>query len=70
MVCFLADRVMQEMRDELTCSITAVVETDLIPMHKRPLIEGLENVTYGVELALGGVYDAGIHDAIGWKWAF
>lgn len=68
--CFLAGRVMQGVGGGSVCSITAVVETDLIPIHKRPLIEGLANVAYGIVLALGGVYGAGIHDTIGWKWAF
>ena len=68
--CFIAGRVMQGIGGGSISSITAVVETDLIPMHKRPLIEGFANVAYGVVLALGGIYGAGIYDSIGWKWAF
>ncbi|KAI9743763.1 MAG: hypothetical protein M1818_002496 [Claussenomyces sp. TS43310] len=68
--CFLAGRVMQGVGGGSVCSITAVVETDLIPMHRRPLIEGMANVAYGVVLALGGIYGAGVYETIGWKWAF
>ncbi|OGM48940.1 hypothetical protein ABOM_003073 [Aspergillus bombycis] len=51
-------------------SITSVVETDLIPIHHRALIEGFANVLYGIVMALGGLYGAAIHAAIGWRWAF
>lgn len=68
--CFIAGRVCQGIGGGSISSITSVVETDLIPIEKRPLIEGLANVAYGVVLALGGVYGAAVHDAIGWKWAF
>lgn len=46
--CFLAGRVMQGVGGGPVCSITAVVETDLIPIHKKPQIEGLANVAYCV----------------------
>ena len=67
---FLAGRVLQGIGGGAVCSIIAVVETDLIPMEKRPLLEGLGNVCYGVVLALGGVYGAGFQKSIGWRWAF
>jgi MFS family permease len=67
---FLAGRILQGMGGGAVSSITAFVETDLIPMQRRPLIEGIGNICYGVMLALGGVYGAGIDSLIGWKWAF
>jgi MFS family permease len=70
MPTFLAGRVLQGLGGGAICSITAYVETDLIPMERRPFIEGLANVCYGVVLALGGVYGAAVDHAIGWKWAF
>jgi MFS family permease len=67
---FLAGRILQGMGGGAVSSITAFVETDLIPMQRRPLIEGIGNICYGVMMALGGVYGAGIDRLIGWKWAF
>ncbi|KAL9136912.1 MAG: hypothetical protein Q9175_001892 [Cornicularia normoerica] len=67
---FLTGRALQGIGGGSVCSITAFVETDLIPMQRRAFIEGLGNVCYGVVLALGGIYGAAINDAIGWKWAF
>ena len=67
---FLSGRVLQGIGGGSICSITAFVETDLIPMQRRAFIEGLGNVCYGVVLSLGGVYGAAINDTIGWKWAF
>lgn len=70
LAAFLAGRVLQGIGGGSVCSITAFVETDLIPMQRRAFIEGLGNVCYGVFLSLGGIYGAAINDAIGWKWAF
>jgi MFS family permease len=67
---FLTGRILQGIGGGAISSITAFVETDLIPMHRRPLIEGTGNICYGVMLALGGVYGAGIDSLIGWRWAF
>ena len=67
---FLVGRVLQGLGGGAVCSIIAYVETDLIPMEKRPFVEGLANVCYGVVLAIGGLYGAAIDAAIGWKWAF
>ncbi|CAG8961530.1 hypothetical protein HYFRA_00013948 [Hymenoscyphus fraxineus] len=70
MPMFLAGRVLQGLGGGAICSITAYVETDLIPMERRAFIEGLANVCYGVVLALGGLYGAAVDHSIGWKWAF
>ncbi|KAF1828207.1 MFS general substrate transporter [Decorospora gaudefroyi] len=70
MACFIAGRVMQGIGGGSITSVTSVVETDLIPIHKRPVVEGLANVAYGVVLAIGGVYGAAVHSSIGWKWSF
>jgi hypothetical protein len=67
---FLADRVIQDLGGGALCSITAFIETDLVPLRKRALIEGIGNIAFGVTLALGGIYGGSINDAIGWKWAF
>ncbi|GAT22868.1 multidrug resistance protein fnx1 [Aspergillus luchuensis] len=67
---FLLGRIIQGLGAGCIGTITAFVETDLVSMRKRALIEGIGNITYGVTLALGGVYGGGVANAIGWKWAF
>ncbi|MCJ1378046.1 hypothetical protein MMC17_001142 [Xylographa soralifera] len=67
---FLLGRIVEGLGGGAIVSITAFVETDLMPMRKRAAIEGIGNVAYGVTLALGGVYGGAINEAIGWKWAF
>ncbi|GLA06282.1 hypothetical protein AnigIFM60653_006810 [Aspergillus niger] len=67
---FLLGRIVQGLGAGCIGTITAFVETDLVSMRKRALIEGIGNITYGVTLALGGVYGGGVSNAIGWKWAF
>lgn len=48
-------------------SMTAFVETDLVPLRKRALIEGLGKITYGINFASGGVYCGAINDTIDGK---
>lgn len=67
---FLLGRILEGMGGGAIVSITAFVETDMVPLKKRALIEGLGNICYGVVFALGGVYGGEINEAIGWKWAF
>ena len=67
---FLLGRLLEGMGGGAMVSICSFVETDMVPLSKRGLIEGLGNVGYGIMLALGGVYGGGIDGAIGWKWAF
>jgi MFS family permease len=67
---FLFGRILQGMGGGAIVSITAFVETDIVPIRKRALIEGLGNICYGIIFALGGVYGGGVNQAIGWRWAF
>lgn len=67
---FLTGRVIQGLGGGALCSITSFIESDLVPLRKRALIEGLGNIAYGATLALGGVYGGAINESIGWKWAF
>ena len=66
---FLSGRVVQGLGGGALCSITSFIESDLVPLRKRALIEGIGNIAYGATLALGGVYGGSINEAIGWKWA-
>jgi len=67
---FLLGRVAQGLGGGSLCSITSFIESDLVPLKKRPLIEGIGNVAYGAMLAVGGFYGGAVHEAIGWSWAF
>ena len=67
---FLLGRFIEGLGGGAMVSITAFVETDLMPLKKRALTEGLGNIAYGISLALGGVYGGALNEAIGWKWAF
>lgn len=67
---FLSGRIVQGLGGGSLCSITSFIESDLVPLHKRALIEGIGNVAFGATLAIGGAYGGGIHDSIGWQWAF
>jgi MFS family permease len=67
---FLAGRIFQGVGTGALGSITSFIESDLVPLRKRALIEGIGNVAFGATLALGGLYGGAINEAIGWKWAF
>jgi len=67
---FLVGRICQGIGIGALGSITSFIESDLVPLRKRALIEGIGNVMYGATLALGGLYGGPINEAIGWKWAF
>jgi MFS family permease len=67
---FFAGRTIQGFGGGPISSIMSYIESDLVPLRKRPLIEGISSVAYGATLALGGVYGGSINDSIGWRWAF
>ncbi|KAG9943459.1 MFS general substrate transporter, partial [Aureobasidium melanogenum] len=67
---FLLGRSLQGIGGGAICSITSVLETDIIPVHRRAFVEGLANPFYGVVLALGGVYGAFVTRLLSWRWAF
>ncbi|KAK3387989.1 major facilitator superfamily domain-containing protein [Podospora didyma] len=67
---FLVGRIFQGLGGGSICSITSFIESDIVPIHKRALIEGIGNVAFGATLAVGGAYGGGISDALGWQWAF
>lgn len=67
---FLFGRVVQGLGGGAIVTITSFIETDLVPMKKRALIEGIGNIVYGAVLALGGIYGGAVQNSIGWRWAF
>ncbi|MCJ1313968.1 hypothetical protein MMC25_007648 [Agyrium rufum] len=51
-------------------AISTFVGSDLIPLRRRGLWQGIGNLFYGVGAALGGVYGGWIDGWLGWRWAF
>lgn len=53
-------------------SISTFVCTDLVPLRKRGVIQGIGNICYGAGAMLGGVFGGLINDntALGWRLAF
>jgi MFS family permease len=58
---FPLGRLLQGMGGDALTSITAFVETNLVQLRKRALIEGLGIICYRVMFALGSVYGCGRH---------
>ncbi|KAI9775353.1 MAG: hypothetical protein M1839_001269 [Geoglossum umbratile] len=51
-------------------AISTFVGSDLVPVRKRGVITGINNLCYGVGTGLGGLYGGWLNDTLGWKWAF
>jgi MFS family permease len=51
-------------------AISTFIGSDLVPLRKRGLIQGIGNVCYGTGAGLGGVYGGWINDVRGWRLAF
>lgn len=50
--------------------ISTFVTSDLVPLRKRGVWQGVGNICYGVGGGLGGVFGGWINDTLGWRWAF
>ncbi|KAL8736708.1 MAG: hypothetical protein Q9166_000074 [cf. Caloplaca sp. 2 TL-2023] len=51
-------------------AISTFVGSDLVPLRKRGLWQGIGNVFYGIGAGLGGVFGGWINDVWGWRVAF
>ncbi|KAI9925211.1 hypothetical protein ASPWEDRAFT_164322 [Aspergillus wentii DTO 134E9] len=51
-------------------AIATFVTSDLIPLRKRGVWQGIGNICYGAGSGLGGVFGGFINDTLGWRWAF
>jgi MFS family permease len=67
---FLAGRVIQGFGGGCLISIISYLESDVVPLRRRSLVEGLGNVVYGSMNAIGGYYGGLVTQNIGWDWAF
>jgi MFS family permease len=66
----LAGRSIQGFCGRAVGTAAAVIDNDLVSLRNRGITEGIGGVIYGVGLAAGGLFDGGLNDAIGWRWAF
>lgn len=51
-------------------TIATFVASDLVPLRKRGVWQGIGNICYGAGGGLGGVFGGWINDTLGWRWAF
>ena len=50
--------------------IGTFVASDLVPLRKRGLIQGIANICYGSGASLGGLFGGWVNDTWGWRYAF
>lgn len=50
--------------------ISTFVTSDLVPLRKRGVWQGIGNICYGAGSGLGGVFGGWVNDTWGWRWAF
>ena len=51
-------------------AISTFVGSDLVPLRRRGVWQGIGNICYGVGAAVGGVFGGWINDTLGWRKAF
>ncbi|KAL6714418.1 hypothetical protein ACLMJK_007841 [Lecanora helva] len=51
-------------------AISTFVGSDLVPLRRRGVWQGLGNISFGVGAALGGVFGGWVNDTWGWRKAF
>ena len=51
-------------------TISSFIGSDLIPLRRRGVWQGLGNINYGLGMALGGVVGGLMNDTLGWRAAF
>ncbi|WPH03554.1 Hypothetical protein R9X50_00643500 [Acrodontium crateriforme] len=51
-------------------TISAFVGSDLIPLRKRGVWQGIANIVFGAGMSLGGVYGGFMHSRFNWRYAF
>ncbi|ODQ65141.1 MFS general substrate transporter [Nadsonia fulvescens var. elongata DSM 6958] len=51
-------------------SIATITMSDIVPLRKRGLFQGIGNVCYGIGASIGGYMGGVLSDSYGWRWAF
>lgn len=66
----IAGRVVAGMGGGGLMAISTFVASDLVPLRKRGVIQGVGNVCFGTGAGLGGVFGGWVNDTWGWRVAF
>jgi MFS family permease len=66
----IAGRVVAGMGGGGLMAITTFVCSDLVPLRKRGMIQGIGNVLYGAGAGVGGVFGGWMNETWGWRTAF
>ncbi|KAK9475637.1 major facilitator superfamily domain-containing protein [Lipomyces japonicus] len=51
-------------------ALSTITLSDLVPLRKRGVLQGVGNITFGTGAAAGGVFGGWITEWLGWRWAF
>ncbi|KAJ8068731.1 hypothetical protein OCU04_002428 [Sclerotinia nivalis] len=51
-------------------AISTFVGSDLVPLRKRGVVQGIGNICYGAGAGLGGIFGGWVNDTWGWRMAF
>ncbi|MCJ1319910.1 hypothetical protein MMC15_005246 [Xylographa vitiligo] len=51
-------------------AISTFVGSDLVPLRRRGVWQGIGNIWFGLGAGLGGVFGGWVNDTYGWRWAF
>lgn len=51
-------------------TIVTFCASDLVPLRRRGIWQGIGNISFGVGSAIGGVFGGFMNDALTWRWAF
>lgn len=66
----IAGRVVAGMGGGGLMAISTFVASDLVPLRRRGIVQGVGNVCYGSGAGLGGIFGGWVNDAWGWRVAF
>ena len=50
--------------------IPLFIASDLVPLRRRGIWQGFNNIWFGLGSGLGGVFGGWMNDSLGWRWAF
>lgn len=64
----LAGRVVAGIGGGGLMSISTFLASDLVPLRRRGLIQGIGNICYGTGAMLGGVFGGFVNDSTAWGW--
>jgi MFS family permease len=66
----IAGRVIAGMGGGGLGAISTFVASDLIPLRRRGLWQGIGNIFWGLGSGIGGLFGGWVNDVWGWRWAF